>query len=371
MLLMVTGCSAESSASSADNKAVWTDFSVSCHISVVTAIKNWWYGKQTMQMDTPCKKLVTRSVHRAYPKQKKGVRDASSSQVFKQIAVGRFKNWSWDVSAQAPVAQSWATRRTKRQLKLDNTGQGSGPRVSWPRLFRDAHSIYRYVLATQPPKTHFSLHLLPGGQPFDRTVASPARKDITLAFFIPYFPQGENWSSHLHLDGWQTAYYAASFTVSFEYMHALFFVKKIEVPNLLTSSVAGSIILDVLPLVYWRRCPRFSLTFPSTKAALSRVRREKSSLLRKGKVDPYAGLLAAANIAHVLGNDSGEVTIHAGDHVSILRLLKLARAMLQKPVDFTKRKLYPLKRLDSIPNYKGMQDFMRSNRSFSGCRTSS
>lgn len=113
--------------------------------------------------------------------------------------------------------------------------------------------------------------------------------------------------------------------------------------------------MDVLLLICSQGDVRFSLTFPGTKDALARAHEKKSLLLDKGDVDDYGGLLAAANIAHVLGSNTRKITIHSGDHAKILRLLKLVRAMLQEPIDFTKHDLYPLGRLNAIPDYTGTQ----------------
>ena len=63
--------------------------------------------------------------------------------------------------------------------------------------------------------------------------------------------------------------------------------------------------------------------------------------------------MAVANAANALGGKEQKVTIRSGDRRKLLRLLKLARATLQKPVNFMEQPLYPLDRLDSIPANTG------------------
>jgi hypothetical protein len=200
------------------------------------------------------------------------------------------------------------------------------------------------------------MSFFPDNKVLDREAHTSTHAAIVLPFYIPYRDSGTNWGSKQHsshLDAWQSAYFVTGVAASFEYIHALFFTKRLKVPNLLGQSVAGKVIQRVVMALYSRSDPTFKLTLPSMHAALASAEKRKKELLGRGEVDNYGGLLAVANMAHALGATDEKITIHSSDQHKLQRLLKLARAMLQKPVNFMQQPLYPLSRLQSIPDYTG------------------
>lgn len=349
LLLALGGCSLpgpiETPPKAGGTANTW---SVGCRLSIAKAIGTWWHGKQSWRVDTPCQELLVASHHIvATAATPKAVPD---SQSFRRIAAGRVANWSWELAATPQIARDWGEYRHAGATPVTDE-----PQVSWPALFKNVYDVYRYVLAAPPPKTRFSMFFFPNGNSLERTRTTPTDAAIVLPFFVPYKRKGAKWSSSSpdsYLGPWRSAYFMVNVAAGFEYIHALFFTKRLKVPNLLGQSVAGKLILQILTILDFRG-PGFEMTLPSADASLKLAQKEKSDLLRRGAVDKYGGLLAAANAAIALGGKTKSVTIHAGDRRKLLRLLKLARAMLQKPVNFMDQPLYPVERLDSIPDYTG------------------
>lgn len=328
----------------------------SCDLSFGKSLGVAVWGKASLHIAKPCNKLKVQSQWMASGQMSKRTM-VPDDQKFKKLMNGQIKNWVWNLSGTPSVVNSWTIAAVPAATAATNTGEQPrhGPRVSWPLLFSHMWAVYRYVLAENPPATQFSIHFFPSQMSIDRTVYS-ARDSISLAFFIPYDYKsytsgGEPVSDHL--TGKQKAYMRTLQIPCFEYMHALFFSKRLKVPNLLSQSVADSVTCTALKILDLQSDPYYALTLPSVKAMRAMAEKNKVSLLHQGNIDGYGIILATENMGYALGGGTKQVTIHSRDKAKLLKLLKLARAILQHPVDFTKQQLYPIKRLDSIPDYTG------------------
>src|SRR5699024_2206445 len=94
-------------------------------------------------------------------------------------------------------------------------------------------------------------------------------------------------------------------------------------------------------------------TLPTVGRLQYLIKQKGAALLKKKKINRYAQLIAKENVANLFNIRRKPETVKYtdGHRSNLVKLLKLARAMLQKPVDFTKQPLYPLSRLGSIPAY--------------------
>lgn len=320
----------------------------------------------------PCKKLVVTSYVIAIGKGKKhdiygGI--VPADQVFGEITGGRIANWSWKLAGTPAVVQQWRAISPTSATTAPNAISVHGPRVPWSSLFSTMHAIYRYVLAGSPPPTRFRIYLFPLDQSISRSVTTLTKNTITMPLYFPYYrslfreksrsplPSSARHGQKKQFTGifLNTQIGVVGGTSCFEYMHALFLTKHLKVPNLLSHSVADWVTCMSLQALIMPG-PQAKFHIPSVKkiqAALKGKWPPEHALLREDRVDNYGGMLAMENIAHLFGADTKPITISHNDHAKVLQLLKLARAMLQQPVDFTKQQLYPLDRLDSIPAYTG------------------
>lgn len=326
-----------------------------CDLSFGKSLGLAVWGKASLHIAKPCQKLTVQSQWIVSGQMSKRTM-VSDDQKFKKLVSGQIKNWSWRLSGTPSVANSWSMNVAASVTRNVGGQPRHGPRVSYPLLFRHMRAVYRYVLAGNPPATRLSIKFFPSQVSINRTISSSTRGSIDLTFFMPYedkVPTSSKKSGSHYLTGKQRAYMRVLQVTCFEYMHALFFTKRLKIPNLLSQSVADSVTCTALKILDLQSDPYYALTLPSVKAMRAMAEKNKVSLLHQGNIDSYGIILATENMGYALGGGTKQVTIHSRNKAKLLKLLKLARVMLQHPVDFTKQQLYPIKRLDSIPDYTG------------------
>jgi hypothetical protein len=220
------------------------------------------------------------------------------------------------------------------------------------------YSIYRYVLDASPPPTNFHIRFVPGDYRVERTeMATTSRHGpITVSLFFPYYQKlAEARKSKMpYVSAQRDAYAMATFTSCFEYMHVLFFTGRLKSPNLLSHSIADRITCSAVMMKALSAAGAHAdQKLLSVKQMRSKIKTMRDKLSQKSGVYEYSELVANENISNLFGAETKPATIRfTGENQSnLVRLLKLARAMLQQPVDLTKQQLYPLNRLKAVPAY--------------------
>lgn len=355
LLVPLAGCATQ------PYKPGYVNWSTGCDATNITS---------TSVVTIPCKKLVVTSYAIALGRGKKhdiygGI--VPADQVFDEIESGKVADWSWKLAGTPTVARRWRSASPASVTAAPDAASAAGAGVSWSSTFRTTYAVYRYVLAGAPPPTHFNVYLFPLDQSLSRSVTTSTRKTIVMPLYFPYYrtlfqQKSSNPVSSTVKQGHEeqlasfftnTQLGIVGFTSCFEYMHALFLTKHLMVPNLLSHSVADWVTCLSLKGLIGSGSPE-GLDIPSLKSIRAAVnKRWPPPRLPASRVDSYGGMLALENIAHLFGADKKSMVIHYNDRAEMLKLIRLARAMLQQPVDFTKQQLYPLNRLDSIPAYTG------------------
>ncbi|MGH8426981.1 MAG: hypothetical protein ACRES7_03250 [Gammaproteobacteria bacterium] len=299
-------------------------------------------GLSRLRIATPCPQLNVTSQYRGT-----GTGTLPEATEFNGILAGQIGDWSWRILGTSAVVNAFPATNTVAPPEYD--GKPYGPVVSWPGMFDTLQSVYRYVLDAPPPPSGFSLYFFPEELSVDRTGKTPTQDSLVRSFYLPFdvSPQAEK-NGKPRLNPAQRAYTQAFQVVCAEYMHELFFTKRLKPMNMLTHSVADGVSCTGAALLAFRSDPHFAITFApadSLDAASA-----KAVAKKQNDVDHLAFLLGAKNIANLLGGDTKAITVHATDTATVLKILQLARAMLQDPVDLTYQ-LYPLKRVESQPAY--------------------
>ncbi|MGH2508081.1 MAG: hypothetical protein ACRDHZ_11855 [Ktedonobacteraceae bacterium] len=336
--ILTTACAINPRVDLQPGDGTWT---TGCWLSNGETIGVAMQGLSRLRITTPCPQLIVTNQYRGT-----GSETLPADAEFQEILAGRVGGWSWQLLGTAAVANVWSRQATSPP---EYNGKPYGPVVDWPDMFTTLYSVYAYVLDGTPPPSEFALKLFPASLSIDRRELTPADNPLARPFYLPFgiAPSPEN-NGKPRLNLAQRAYVQAFQVVCAEYMHELFFTKRLKPMNMLTHSVADAVTCTGAMLLAFHSDPHFAMTFsPANSLNVTSAR----AVAKKQKdVDHLAFLLGAKNIAHLLSGDTKAVTVHATDTATVLKILQLARAMLQDPVDLTYQ-LYPLKRAEMQPAY--------------------
>lgn len=319
----------------------WT---TGCRLSNGETLAVAMRGLERLRVATPCPQLEVSSHYRGT-----GIGALPENAAFHEILVGRTGNWSWRILGAKRVISAWSKQTASTPPEYD--GRSHGPVVDWRGMFATLHSVYAYVLNGAPPASEFALNFFPSTMSVNRKELTSTQISLNRPFYLPFdvSPPTQK-GAKPQLNPLQQAYVQAFQVICAEYMHELYFTKHLKPMNMLSHSVADAVTCTGAELLVFRSDPNFSMTFPAANSL--NVAAAKKVARKNNDVDHWAFLLGTKNISHLLGADKQPVRVRATDTTTILKILRLARAMLEDPVDLSYQS-YPLKRIDLQPPYAG------------------
>ncbi|MGH8426984.1 MAG: hypothetical protein ACRES7_03265 [Gammaproteobacteria bacterium] len=337
--ILTTACAINPRVNLRPGGGTWT---TGCWLSNGETIGFAMRGFSRLRIAKPCPQLIVTSQYRGT-----GSEVLPADAEFQEILAGRVGGWSWGLHGTATVASAWSKLAV---MPPEYNGRPYGPVVDWPDMFATLYSVYAYVLDGTPPPSEFTLKFFPVSFSIERRGLTPADNPLTRPFYLPFdiAPQPATDKGKPALGSLQQAYIYAFNTVCFEYMHELFFTMHLKSMNYFTQAAADKVTCLGAELLIMQTDPKFAMVFyPLTSTDVASA---EETAKKDNDIDRWAFLIGTKNISHLLGVDKKSVTVHATDTATVVKILQLARAMLQDPVDLTYQ-LYPLKRVESQPAY--------------------